>query len=122
MGCLWGGATPRRLYYSGAPAKIQLTICCSSSSETPGLGGMGMGPHTPELPPLMCCANVSAAAASPVYFSATSRYDGPTSLLSTAWQAKQAFLAKMGWMSARPGASSAAAAGAAAALSAAASA
>ena len=50
---------------------------------------MGTAPQTPEPPLTILLASLSAAALSPLYLAATSLNAGPTTFLSTAWQAMQ---------------------------------
>src|SRR5439155_25519502 len=64
-----------------------------SSSGTCALGGIGIGPHTPEPPPLTFCVSLASADESPLYLAATSINAGPTIFLSTPWQAEQPSLA-----------------------------
>ncbi len=58
-----------------------------SASSNCGNPGIGTCPHLP-LPPLrMLCITLAAASLLPAYFAATSWKAGPTTFLSTAWQA-----------------------------------
>src|SRR4029077_20393794 len=65
-----------------------------SASGTWPFGGIGTVPQAPVPPFFTLSKSLASAPLSPRYFAATSLYEGPTSFLSTAWQAKQpAFLA-----------------------------
>src|SRR5690606_12055490 len=59
----------------------------AASSSLTAFGGIGIGPQLPVEPFLMLLA---MCAASPAYLAATSYRAGPTTLLSTLWQATQA--------------------------------
>src|SRR5690606_5157089 len=59
----------------------------AASSSLTAFGGIGIGPQLPVEPFLMLLAMY---AASPAYLAATSLRAGPTTLLSTLWQATQA--------------------------------
>src|SRR4030095_8196756 len=75
-----------RTYFS---ARMYATKILMSASDTVAFGGIGTGPQTPEPPLFIFSASFAAAPASPRYFAAPSLYDGPTTFLSTAWQAVQ---------------------------------
>src|SRR4051794_18729755 len=69
--------------------RIHFTSDLMSLSGTWLLGGIGTWPQTPWPPFFTFSKSFASACLSSRYFAATSLYDGPTSFLSTAWQAKQ---------------------------------
>src|SRR6185369_17096289 len=71
--------------------RTHFTRVLMSSSFTLELGGIGTWPQTPTPPFFTLSTSLASAVASPAYFLATSLYAGPTSFLSMAWQAVQAF-------------------------------
>jgi hypothetical protein len=78
-------------------ANIQAASFLASASLTCALAGMGTGPQTPPPPLMILPASLSAAPLSLAYLAAMSLNDGPTTFLSTAWQAMQFLeLAKAG--------------------------
>jgi len=99
--CAWPPRR-RRAHCRHFRPNTQVASFFASASLTCGLAGMGIAPHTPAPPFWILVASMSAALASPAYFLAMSLYDGPTSFLSTAWQAVQ-FLALARASSARAG-------------------
>src|SRR5689334_8318927 len=60
-----------------------------SASLTWELGGIGIWPQVPTPPSFTFFASYASAVLSPRYLAATSLYEGPTTFLSTAWQARQ---------------------------------
>src|ERR1700704_3310909 len=72
--------------------RIHFTSAFTSSSFTPAFGGIITGPQTPEPPFFTFSTSIASAFASPLYLAATSLYAGPTSFLSTWWQAVQPLL------------------------------
>src|SRR5690606_35726910 len=80
----------RRLLHHCNTAPLRDRIHSASwaaSSSLTAFGGIGIGPQLPVEPFLMLLA---MCAASPAYLAATSFRAGPTTLLSTLWQATQA--------------------------------
>src|SRR5258708_18127196 len=61
-----------------------------SASLTVELGGIGTWPQTPVPPCFTLATSFASAVLSPLYLAATSLKAGPTTFLSTAWQAVQA--------------------------------
>src|SRR5690242_1820841 len=84
------GRAPARYCYF-LSARMRSTIFLASASLTCVFGGIGTGPHTPEPPFLTLSVSFAAAEASPLYFAATSLYEGPITFLSSEWQALQPF-------------------------------
>src|SRR5215510_9234627 len=72
---------------------MYVTSVARSASGTL-FGGMGIAPQAPLPPLLIFCASFAGAVASPAYLAATSLKAGPTSCLSTVWQAAQLYLAR----------------------------
>lgn len=83
------GVLPLAGYY--LRLRIQVTNCLASASLTWVLAGMATVPQTPEPPLSTLAVSLSAAVLSPLYLAATSLYAGPTTFLSTVWQARQFF-------------------------------
>src|SRR3990167_8041054 len=63
-----------------------------ASASVTGLAGIGIGPQAPWVPFLMRPASSAAAPSVPAYLAATSFSAGPTSFMSTLWQAAQGLL------------------------------
>src|SRR6185436_17132743 len=87
------GVRPRFFLHGYFCCSTQPASVAASASASPGLGGIGTWPQAPLLPARIRAASRAAAAASPEYFAAISRKDGPTTRWSRAWQPLQAFAA-----------------------------
>ena len=80
-----------------AVVRIHLTRVFASASLKLLCAGIGIAPHLPLPPFLMELTRAASASFYPLYLAATSTYAGPSTFLSTAWQAMQAFF----WANAR---------------------
>ena len=78
-------------------ARIHVASFLASAGLTWALAGIGTGPQTPEPPLMILAASMSAASFCLAYLAATSLKDGPTTFLSTAWQAMQFLAVAKAW-------------------------
>src|SRR6185503_8232534 len=111
----YGKLPPRMSISAYLRESTHATSFLMSASFTWVLGGMGIWPHTPTPPSFTFFSSLAGADLSPRYLLATSLYEGPTTFLSTAWQARQPLLAARA-SSAHAGATARAAASAARAI------
>src|SRR6266496_5054991 len=83
-------SSARRRYFS---PMIHCASTLDSDGDTWGNGGIMIGPHFPEPPLWICSSILAAASASVLYFTAMSRYAGPTIFIVALWHPKQPYFA-----------------------------